>query len=139
MKQRTVDSWLRGAALLAICFALFTSTTAFTQTAQKLVSFDTPAQEILYESLLQDYRCLKCQNQNLADSNAELAGDLRNEIRDQVASGKDRSEIDNYLVARYGDFVLYKPKLKPATFLLWFGPFVLTILVKRLPQPIQKV
>ena len=96
--------------------------------ATKLVSFDSPEKELLYEELLQEYRCLKCQNQNLADSNADLAGDLRDEIRDQVIEGKSRGEIDDYLVARYGDFVLYKPRLKPATLVLWFGPFLLLAL-----------
>ncbi len=95
--------------------------------ASKLVSFDTPEQEQLYKLLLEEYRCLKCQNQNLADSNAALAGDLRNEIRDQVVAGRNRSEINEYLVARYGDFVLYKPQLKPSTYILWFGPFLLLI------------
>lgn len=96
--------------------------------ATKLVSFDTPQQEQLYEELLEEYRCLKCQNQNLAGSNADLAGDLRDEIRDQVIDGKSRSDIDDYLVARYGDFVLYKPRLKASTLVLWFGPFVLLLL-----------
>lgn len=106
--------------------------TGFSQHAMaagsKLVNFDTPAQEILYEELLEEYRCLKCQNQNLADSNAALAGDLRDEIRDQVQSGASRSEIDDYLVARYGDFVLYKPQLKASTLVLWFGPFLLLLI-----------
>lgn len=106
---------------------LLPSITLWAQSAQKLVSFETPQQEQLYEVLLEDYRCLKCQNQNLADSAADLAGDLRNEIRDQVIAGKDRSQIDDYLVARYGDFVLYKPKLKPSTLVLWFGPFLLLL------------
>jgi len=106
---------------------LSSATAQTAQTAQKLVSFETVDQEILYEALLQDYRCLKCQNQNLADSNADLAGDLRLEIQNQVTAGKSRSQIDDYLVARYGDFVLYKPKLKPSTLILWFGPFVLLL------------
>jgi len=96
--------------------------------ATSLVSFDTAAQEQLYRELLEEYRCLKCQNQNLADSNAALAGDLRNEIRDQVKAGQTRSEIDQYLIARYGDFVLYRPRLKSSTIILWFGPLVLLIL-----------
>jgi len=93
--------------------------------ATKLDVFESPEQEQLYKELLEEYRCLKCQNQNLAGSNADLAGDLRDEIRDQVLDGKSRGEIDDYLVARYGDFVLYKPRLKPATLVLWFGPFIL--------------
>jgi cytochrome c-type biogenesis protein CcmH len=64
-----------------------------------------------------------CQNQTLADSNADLAEDLRNEIRSQIRQNKNDDEIRAYLVARYGDFVLYKPPLKSTTWLLWFGPF----------------
>jgi len=112
----------------ACCFAFVIQTSAAAQTAQKLVSFETAEQEALYETLLEDYRCLKCQNQNLAGSSADLAGDLRNEIRGQVLAGQSRSQIDDYLVARYGDFVLYKPKLKASTLVLWFGPFILLLL-----------
>ena len=70
-------------------------------------------------------RCLVCQNQSLADSNAELAGDLRREVREQVAAGRSDEQITGYLVQRYGDFVLYEPPFKPTTALLWIGPFVL--------------
>jgi cytochrome c-type biogenesis protein CcmH len=70
-------------------------------------------------------RCLVCQNQTLADSNAELAGDLRREVRDQVAAGRSDEEIVAYLVQRYGDFVLYEPPFKATTALLWVGPFLL--------------
>jgi cytochrome c-type biogenesis protein CcmH len=70
-------------------------------------------------------RCLVCQNQSLADSNAELAGDLRKQVRDQVAAGRSDDEIVSYLVQRYGDFVLYEPPFKATTALLWIGPFLL--------------
>jgi cytochrome c-type biogenesis protein CcmH len=70
-------------------------------------------------------RCLVCQNQSLADSNAELAGDLRKQVRDQVAAGRSDDEIVGYLVQRYGDFVLYEPPFKASTALLWIGPFLL--------------
>jgi cytochrome c-type biogenesis protein CcmH len=70
-------------------------------------------------------RCLVCQNQSLADSNAELAGDLRREVREQVAAGRSDQQIVDYLVQRYGDFVLYEPPFKSTTALLWLGPFVL--------------
>ena len=70
-------------------------------------------------------RCLVCQNQSLADSNAELAGDLRKQVRDQVAAGRSDDEIISYLVQRYGDFVLYEPPFKATTALLWVGPFLL--------------
>jgi len=72
-----------------------------------------------------ELRCLVCQNQTLADSNADLAGDLRREVRELALAGRDDREIRDYLVARYGDFVLYDPPLKRTTWLLWFGPFLL--------------
>jgi cytochrome c-type biogenesis protein CcmH len=68
-----------------------------------------------------------CQNQSLADSNAELAGDLRKQVRDQVAAGRSDEEIIAFLVQRYGDFVLYEPPFKATTALLWVGPFVLLL------------
>jgi cytochrome c-type biogenesis protein CcmH len=70
-------------------------------------------------------RCLVCQNQTLADSNAELAGDLRAQVREQVKAGKNDEQVVDYLVARYGDFVRYDPPFKASTALLWVGPFVL--------------
>jgi cytochrome c-type biogenesis protein CcmH len=77
------------------------------------------------KKLEEELRCLVCQNQTLADSNAPLADDLRREVRELAVSGKNNDEIKAYLVARYGDFVLYKPPVKGTTWLLWFGPFVL--------------
>ncbi len=74
-------------------------------------------------TLEQELRCLVCQNQTLADSTAPLAEDLRREVRELALQGKSNAEIKQYLVARYGDFVLYKPPVKPTTWLLWFGPF----------------
>jgi cytochrome c-type biogenesis protein CcmH len=75
-----------------------------------------------------ELRCLVCQNQTLADSNASLAEDLRREVRSLAAAGKSDDEIRAYLVARYGDFVLYDPPVKGKTWLLWFGPFALLII-----------
>ena len=72
-----------------------------------------------------ELRCLVCQNQTLADSNAPLAEDLRREVRELASSGKSDAEIKAYLVARYGDFVLYRPPLQSNTWLLWIGPFAL--------------
>jgi cytochrome c-type biogenesis protein CcmH len=81
--------------------------------------------DVRLKALEQDLRCLVCQNQTLAESNAPLAEDLRKEVREQALAGKSDDEIRAYLVARYGDFVLYKPPVEPVTYLLWFGPFVL--------------
>jgi cytochrome c-type biogenesis protein CcmH len=88
----------------------------------------TPADVALdarLKKLDEELRCLVCQNQSLADSNAPLAQDLRREVRSLADAGKSDAEIKDFLVARYGDFVLYKPPVKSITWLLWFGPFVL--------------
>lgn len=76
-------------------------------------------------NLSQNLRCLVCQNESLAGSRADLAKDLRQEIREQMSAGKNDQQVIEYLTQRYGDFVLYKPPMKPVTWLLWFGPFVL--------------
>ncbi len=78
-------------------------------------------------ALSENLRCLVCQNESLAGSHAELAEDLRQEIREQLHAGKTNEQVIEYLTERYGDFVLYKPPVKPITWLLWFGPFALLI------------
>ncbi len=83
------------------------------------------ALDVRLKRLESELRCLVCQNQTLADSNADLADDLRREVRTLALAGKSDDEIRSYLVARYGDFVLYDPPVKPITWLLWFGPFAL--------------
>ena len=87
--------------------------------------FNDPAREALYDELVQELRCLVCQNQNLADSNADLAIDLRQKTYDMVQAGSDKDEIVDYMVTRYGDFVLYRPPLKSTTMPLWIGPFII--------------
>jgi cytochrome c-type biogenesis protein CcmH len=77
------------------------------------------------QAFAQQIRCLVCQNETLAESQAELAVDLRREIREQMAAGRSDAQIVAFLTERYGDFVLYRPPLKRSTYLLWFGPFVL--------------
>jgi cytochrome c-type biogenesis protein CcmH len=84
-----------------------------------------PATETRMLTLSKELRCLVCQNETLADSRAALAEDLRVEVRELVKGGKTDQQIKDYLVARYGDFVLYRPPVEPTTWLLWFGPFVL--------------
>ena len=88
-------------------------------------AFADDAMSARLKSLETQLRCLVCQNQTLAESEAPLAADLRNEVRELAVSGKSDDEIRAYLVARYGDFVLYKPPVEPITYLLWFGPFLL--------------
>jgi cytochrome c-type biogenesis protein CcmH len=84
-----------------------------------------PAQEAKARVFMRDIRCVVCQSQSIEESDAEIAAQLRNAIREQWAAGRSEDEIRDYLVARYGDFVLLKPPFKPATLLLWTGPFVL--------------
>jgi cytochrome c-type biogenesis protein CcmH len=89
--------------------------------------FEKYQHEKLYKELVIELRCLVCQNQSLSDSHAPLAQDLRNEVYKMVNAGVAKQEIIDFLVERYGDFVLYKPSLKKSTFLLWFGPFILLV------------
>ncbi|MFT5260600.1 MAG: cytochrome c-type biogenesis protein CcmH [Gammaproteobacteria bacterium] len=91
-------------------------------------NFATPAQEQLYQQLIQELRCLVCQNQNLADSNADLAKDLRNKTYSMVIAGNSHQQISKFMTDRYGDFVMYRPPVKATTALLWFGPFLLLAL-----------
>lgn len=88
---------------------------------------DTKSAEIRLKALSEELRCLVCQNQTLADSNADLAVDLRNQVKSLIDQGQSDSQIKTYLVERYGDFVLYKPPMQANTWLLWLGPFVLLI------------
>lgn len=88
---------------------------------------DDPAIEARLKSLSKELRCLVCQNQTLSDSTAPLAEDLRREIRELIAKGMSDQEITDYLVARYGDFVRYRPPVKSQTLLLWIGPTLLLV------------
>jgi cytochrome c-type biogenesis protein CcmH len=88
---------------------------------------EDPALEKRVHDLSSELRCLVCQNQTLADSSAPLAVDLRNQVREQLKSGKSERDVIDFLVARYGDFVLYRPPLQANTVLLWAGPFLLLV------------
>jgi cytochrome c-type biogenesis protein CcmH len=92
------------------------------------VIFENKNLEERYYFLIEEIRCLVCQNQSLADSNAPLAQDLRNEIFKMIQANKSNIEIMEFLVERYGDFVLYRPPLKKNTWLLWFGPFLFLVI-----------
>ena len=91
-------------------------------------AFDDPALEAQFQSIINEVRCLVCQNQTIADSTAPLAADLRREIRRLMASGATREEVVEFLVARYGDFVLYRPPLRPTTWALWGAPVILLMI-----------
>jgi cytochrome c-type biogenesis protein CcmH len=108
---------------LSICALL----PAHADQAQPLA--DDPAVEARVQHLGEELRCLVCQNQNIADSHADLAMDLKKQVREQIAAGRSDREILDYMVERYGDFVLYRPPLKASTVLLWAGPFVLLLVV----------
>ncbi len=88
------------------------------------VRFANAGQEALYAGLIGELRCLVCANQSLSDSNSDLAKDLRGKVRDLVARGRGREQIVDYMVARYGEYVLYRPRFSPANFFLWAAPFV---------------
>jgi cytochrome c-type biogenesis protein CcmH len=87
--------------------------------------FDDPVLEQRYQKLIHEVRCLVCLNQTIADSTVPLAAELRRTVHDLVADGKSEQEVSDYLVARYGDFVMYKPPVRPDTWLLWGAPFIL--------------
>ena len=110
-------------ALLALCLVL-----PFAAAAKEAApASDDPVLEARVMSVASELRCLVCQNQTIADSHADLAQDLRNQVRDMLRQGKSEAEILAYMTQRYGDFVLYRPPVKPVTTLLWFGPAVLLI------------
>ncbi len=91
------------------------------------LEFETEEQEQQYRRLIRELRCTVCQNQALDESNAGLAADLRGQIYDMTLEGNSREEIVEFMVARYGDFVLYRPPFRADTFMLWIGPFLLLI------------
>ena len=90
--------------------------------------FKDEAEQERFQDLVAELRCTVCQNQNLADSNAELAKDMRLRVFEKMQEGRSDDEIKQFLVDRYGDFVLYKPPVKPTTWLLWFGPGVVVLI-----------
>jgi len=109
--------------------------------------FDNYGDEQRFHVIVTELRCPKCQNQNIADSNAGLAKDIKDRVYKLVNEGKSNGEITDYMVERYGDFITYRPPLKPSTWFLWYGPFALTLLAvvilllrklrARPPQPVQ--
>ena len=89
----------------------------------------TVTQQELYQGIIQEVRCLVCQNQSIAESNAELAKDLREEVFQQVEQGRNEAQVKSYLKERYGDFVLYEPSFKQSTYFLWLSPVLILILI----------
>lgn len=99
-----------------------------TASAIDALPFKDRAEELRFQELTRQLRCLVCQNESLADSSADLAKDLRQEVFEQMRLGKSDAEIKNYLTARYSDFVLYNPPLRGGTLLLWFGPLLMLLI-----------
>ncbi|GFE86717.1 cytochrome c-type biogenesis protein [Steroidobacter agaridevorans] len=93
----------------------------------KAPAFEDPVQQARYERLARELRCLQCRSETIADSNAQLAADLRRQLRELMAAGKSDQEIMQYMTDRYGDYVLYKPPVAPRTWLLWAAPALLVI------------
>jgi cytochrome c-type biogenesis protein CcmH len=106
---------------------LLLSQSAFSYTLAEF-KFDDPKKGEDFRSVIEQMRCLVCQNESLAASNADLAQDLRKEIYEMMQAGKNKDEIIKFMVARYGDFVLYNPPVKPSTYPIWFGPILLFML-----------
>ena len=117
--------WRRLPVLLSLVLTLLMAAAVPAWAGEAAPASEDPALEKRVMAIAAELRCLVCQNQTIADSNAPLAEDLRREVRTLALSGKSDAEIRTFLVARYGDFVLYDPPVKESTWLLWFGPFLL--------------
>lgn len=110
---------MRTTLLLLAALALFSGSLS---AGISVAEFEDPAKERLYRQLVSELRCLVCQNQSLSDSNAELAVDLRRQVHAMVGEGDSAADVADYMVARYGEFVLYKPPVSARTLVLWLGP-----------------
>ncbi|WP_372738528.1 cytochrome c-type biogenesis protein CcmH [Neptunomonas sp.] len=108
---------------IIVVFMLFLSLAA--NATIDTYEFTDDANRERFQQLTNELRCPKCQNQNLAGSNSPIASDLRREIHRMLEEGKNNTEITDYMVARYGEFVLYRPRMSASTWILWYGPFVL--------------
>jgi len=122
--METMRGWLRCAAAAALVAAV-SAVLLLPASAAEPRSFPSDALANRYRGLVGEIRCLVCQNQTIAESNAGLASDLRREVYRMVEDGRSEAEIAEFMVARYGDFVLYRPPLRAGTVLLWAGPFLL--------------
>jgi cytochrome c-type biogenesis protein CcmH len=119
---------LRALIVTFVFASILGSTAAIASSTTEAAIAADPVAEKRLQHLSEELRCLVCQNQNIADSNAELAQDLRREIRGMIQAGKSDKEIIDFMVVRYGDFVLYRPPVKGITLLLWGGPIALLLL-----------
>ena len=120
---------MKASLLLRLIYAGLFAAMAGTLAAQAIdpMPFKDRAEEARFQQLTRQLRCLVCQNENLADSNADLARDLRHQVFDLMRQGKSDAQIKQYLVDRYSDFVLYDPPVQGSTLLLWFGPLAILL------------
>lgn len=127
MKQRSVSpiSWVLLTIVMMLSLLSFNSAFA----AIDVYEFDSPQQEAQYRGLIAEFRCPKCQNQNLAGSDAPIAQDLKQKTYEMVKAGQTDAQIREYMYDRYGDFISYKPPVRPSTWILWFFPPVLLLLL----------
>ncbi|KDM93087.1 cytochrome c-type biogenesis protein [Photobacterium galatheae] len=109
-------------AVVALSIAGWLSVSLPAQAAIDVYEFKSPEQEVAFQDLTATLRCPKCQNNNIADSNAELAKDMRQKVFELLNQGKSKQEIIDYMIARYGNFVTYNPPIMPSTLILWLGP-----------------
>lgn len=114
-----MNKWIGALMLMIFSFQL--------SAAIEIYQFEHKQQEVLYSQLIDELRCLVCQNQNLSASNSALAKDLRHQTYQMVMEGQSQAQIMDYMTQRYGDFVLYRPPVKSSTVLLWLGPFILLL------------
>ena len=121
-------AWARVAALLPVLVLMVALIPAPGLAMDPDPALADPAQQQLYERLTSEVRCLVCQNQTIGDSSAPLAADLRHEIRQMIEAGRSEAEIKTFLLDRYGDFVLYRPRFMPTTALLWLAPVLLLLI-----------
>lgn len=112
---------------LLICISLIVTTFTFAYASEEKYQFDDPAKRELFLELTQELRCPMCQNQNIADSDAMIAKDLRRKVYQLLKQGKSRAEVVEYMKERYGDFVSYKPPVTPATLWLWILPVLFVL------------
>ena len=115
---------MRSSRIVILFFTISLSLFAW---AQEPLVFENQQQQDRFDQLTKELRCLVCQNQNLADSDAQLAHDLRREVHDLLLTGRNDEEIKQFLVDRYGDFVLYRPPVQTNTYLLWVAPLILLL------------
>jgi cytochrome c-type biogenesis protein CcmH len=109
-------------------FALWLAWTSVALAVDREIAFEDPVLNARYQALIREVRCPKCLNESIAESGAPVAADLRREVRRLIGEGKSDDEVKSFLSARYGEFVLYRPRVAPTTWALWAGPFVFLLI-----------